>query len=53
MKPTISGLTDRAYTALREGYGTDRAVFHAVSAYKRCDGIRLLCLRHGIDPDQE
>lgn len=50
---TIPGLTNRAYAALREGYGSDRAVFHAVSAYKRRDGLRLLCLRHGINPDLE
>ena len=53
MTKSIAGLTDRAYLALREGYGSDRAVFHAVSVYKRGSILRLLCLRHGIDPDQE
>lgn len=50
---SIAGLTDRAYLSLREGYGSDRAVFHAASVYKRGSILRLLCLRHGIDPDQE
>lgn len=53
MIKSIDGLTDRAYLALRDGYGSDKAVFHAVSAYERGNGLRLLCLRHGIDPDQE
>lgn len=57
MIASIDGLTDRAYMALRDGYGSDKAVFHAASAYMpRVDGgyiLRSLCLRHGIDPDQE
>lgn len=53
MTKTIAGLSDRAYLELRQGYGSDRAVFHAASAYKRGNILRLLCLRHGIDPDQE
>lgn len=53
MSKSIPGLTDRAYLALRDGYGSDRAVWHAVSAYKCSNGLRKLALAHGIDPDRE
>ena len=57
MIASIDGLTDRAYMALRKGYGSDKAVFYAASVFMpRVDGgyiLRSLCLRHGIDPDQE
>lgn len=53
MIQSIAGLTDRAYLALRDGYGSDRAVFHAASVYQQGGGniLRALCIRHGIDPD--
>ncbi len=53
MTTPIPGLTDRAYLALRQNYGTDNAVFHAAATIKRGNTLRQLCLRHGIDPDQE
>lgn len=55
MKPAIPGLTNRAYLALLQGYGSDRAVFHAASVYQQGGGniLRALCIRHKIDPDKE
>ena len=51
---TVSvGIGDRAYEALREIYGTDRAVFAAAFTHnsKRKLGFRKLAIKHRLDPD--
>lgn len=49
MIPVVYGITDTCYEALREIYGTDRAVWAA--AYTHGKSLRMLAKRHRINPD--
>ena len=51
--PAVHGISDSAYEALREIYGTDRAVFAAAYTHSSMTrhGLRTLANKHRIDPD--
>ena len=49
----VDGISDRAYEALLEIYGTNRALFAAAYTHssKLRHGFRTLANKHRIDPD--
>ncbi len=53
MTATVHGISDFAYEALREIYGTDRAVFAAAYTHSSVTlhGLRTLANKHRINPD--
>lgn len=53
MTNAVDGITDTAWDALLERFGTARQVFEAASLLqsKPRHGLRVLAIKRGIDPD--